>query len=140
MLKWCDVPYWQAADKLKECEELASKRMGGGMGDTDVITAAFSINTPWIRGIYLRNAYLERDLAMLRCVEAVRMYAAGHDGKLPQALSNITEVPISADPVYGRAFSYQVAGGKAVLESSAPPGEPVRDGLRYEITIRQATK
>ena len=135
-LKWCDVPYWQAADKLKESEE-ASRAMGG---DMDVITIAFSINAPWIRLIYLRNAFMERDLAMLRCVEAIRMYAAGHDSKLPQALGDITEVPIPADPVYGRAFSYQVAEGKAVIESPAPPGEAARDGLRYEIAIRQATK
>jgi hypothetical protein len=140
LLKWCDVPYWQAMDKLKECEKLASEAMGRGMGDMDVITAAFSMSTPWIRGIYLRNAYTERDLAMLRCVEAIRMYAAGHDGKLPQALGDITEVPIPIDPVYGRAFSYQMADGRAVLESPAPPGESVKDGLRYEITIRKATK
>ena len=139
MLKWCDVLYWQAADKLKECEE-ASRATGGDMADMDVISAAFSINTPWIRGIYLRNAYLERDLAMLQCVEAIRMYAAGHDGKLPQALNDVTDVPIPADPVYGRAFSYQVADGRAVLESPAPAGEAAKDGLRYEITIRKTTK
>lgn len=139
-LKWCDVPYWQAADKLNECEKRASEEMGRGFADMDVITAAFSINTPWIRGIYLRNAYMERDLAMLRCVEAIRMYAAGHDGKVPQALSDIAEVPIPADPVYGRAFSYRAADGKAVLESPAPPGESAKDGLRYEITIRKTTK
>jgi hypothetical protein len=139
MLKWCDVPYWQAADKLKESEE-ASRSAGGDMADMDGISAAFSINTPWIRGIYLRNAYLERDLAMLRCVEAIRMYGAGHDGKLPQALSDIAEAPIPADPVYGRAFTYQMADGKAVLESPAPAGEPVKGGLRYEITIRKTAK
>jgi hypothetical protein len=138
MLKWCDVPYWQAADKLKACEE-ASRETGGDRGDMDVITMAFSINAPWIRGIYLRNAYMDRDRAMLRCVEAIRMYAAGHDGRLPQALSDIKEVPTPADPVYGRAFSYQLTGGNAVLESPAPQGEAVRDGLRYEIAIRQAT-
>jgi len=136
MLKWCDVPYWQAAARLKEFDE-ASRAMDG---DMDVITMAFSISMPWIRVVYLRNAYMERDLAMLRCVEAIRMYAAGRDSKLPQALSDITEVPIPADPVHGRAFSYQVAEGKAVIESPAPPGEAARDGLRYEIAIRQATK
>ncbi len=139
MLKWIDVPYWQAADKLKECDE-TSRAMGGDMVDMDAISAAFSINTPWIRGIYLRNVLADRDLAMLRCVEAIRMYAAGHDGKLPQALSDITAVPIPADPVYGRGFSYQAADGKAVLESPAPAGEPEKDGLRYEITIRKTTK
>jgi hypothetical protein len=136
MLKWCDVPYWQAAAKLKECDE-ASRTMDQ---DLDVITMAFSISMPWIRGVYLRNAYMDRDLAMLRCLEAIRMYAAGHDSRLPQALSDITEVPVPADPVYGRPFSYHVADGKAVLESPAPAGEPGKDGLRYEITIRKTTK
>jgi hypothetical protein len=74
---------------------------------------------------------------MLSCVEAIRIYAASHAGGLPQTLGDITEVPTPADPIYGRAFSYQVTGGRAVLESPVPPDGSARDGLRYEITIRQ---
>jgi hypothetical protein len=140
LLKWVDVPYWQAMEGLKEAEKGTWEAMGGSRADMDTITGVFAYSIPNIRTICLFNVRVERDLAMLRCVEAIRMYAAGHDGKLPQALSDITEAPIPADPVYGRAFNYQVAGTKAVLESPAPPGEDAKNGLRYEITIRQATK
>lgn len=136
-LRWCDVPYWQATEGLKQCESLARSRDYASM---DVVTAAFSYSAPWIGRIYLLNACAERDLAMLRCVEAIRMYAAGHGGNLPSALEVIKEVPIPADPVHGRVFSYQVANGKAVLESPAPPDVEPRYGLRYEVTVRPATK
>src|SRR5262249_60322398 len=36
---------------------------------------------------------LERNLSALRVVEALRMYAAAHDGKLPDKLSDVTEGP-----------------------------------------------
>jgi hypothetical protein len=141
MLKWCDVPYWQAEAGLMESEKLVNEEMDRIRQDMDVVMAVFDYGMGnRFRWIYFLNTRLERDLAMLRCVEAIRMYAAGHDGKLPQALSDITEVPIPLDPVYGQAFSYQVADGKAVLESPAPSDQSARHGLRYEIAIRHQTK
>jgi hypothetical protein len=140
MLKWCDVPYWQARQGLAKCEKQFNEECGRIQTDMDVIMMAFEYgmrNSLWIHFI---NTRMERDMAMLRCVEAIRLYAAGHEGRLPQALSDITEVPIPPDPVYGRPFSYQVTDGKAVLESAAPPDMSERDGLRYEITLRQTTK
>jgi hypothetical protein len=141
MLKWCDVPYWQAGPGLIKSEKRLHEEMSGIYQDMDVILAVFNYDVGTrFRWIHFLNTRLERDIAMLRCVEAIRMYAAGHEGRLPQALSDITEAPVPLDPVYGRTFSYQVAGGKAVLESPAPPDTSEKDGLRYEIAIRHATK
>ena len=39
---------------------------------------------------------IERRLAALRTIEAIRMFAASHDGKLPAALGDIKEVPVPA--------------------------------------------
>ena len=46
---------------------------------------------------------LDRRVAALRVVEAIRLYAASHDGKLPDALSQITEVPVPGRPCHGKA-------------------------------------
>ena len=39
-------------------------------------------------------------------VEALRMYAAAHDGTLPDKLDDVSEVPVPADPGTGLPFEY----------------------------------
>ena len=80
---------------------------------------------------------LDRDLAILQSVEAIRSYAASHKGQLPQTLAEITEVSVPQDPLRGQAFRYARTGATAVLESPAPPGGEKREELRYEITVKK---
>jgi hypothetical protein len=83
------------------------------------------------------QARVERNLAALRVVEALRMYAAAHDGQLPEKLNDITEVPLPDDPGTGRPFEYSREGGTATLVSQMP-GDPLpNNGVRYRVTIRK---
>jgi hypothetical protein len=76
----------------------------------------------------------ERTIAMLRIVEAIRLYGAAHERRLPDELAEIKDVPVPADPVTGKAFLYQHTSGTAILESPPVPGKPQKDcGVRYEI-------
>ncbi len=93
---------------------------------------------PAVDRVALARARLERKFAGLRCVEAVRLYAAAHDGKLPGTLEEIKDVPVPSDPLTGRPFAYAVRDGRAVLTAPAPVGEPsAENAWRYELTIRQ---
>lgn len=132
-LKWTYVPYTQARDGLKQADEEMSQiwRLEG-----DGLTNPFLTFLPAIQRIRFLDARLAREIAMLRCVEAIRMYAVDHDGKLPRSLAEITAVPVPSDPLSGGAFHYELTGGKAVLESPIPPDGGPTDGLRYEITLR----
>jgi hypothetical protein len=81
---------------------------------------------------------LEQRIALLRHVEALRLYAAEHDGKLPEKLSDI-EVPLPVDPFTGKPFAYKVEGGTAHVRGSPPRGEekiPAYN-VHYEITLRK---
>ena len=40
----------------------------------------------------------ERELDSLQCIEAIRLYVAAHEGKLPPTLEAITDVPVPLDP------------------------------------------
>jgi hypothetical protein len=86
-------------------------------------------------------ARLDRRLAALRCVEAVRLYAAAK-GRLPAALADVTEVPSPADPVSGKPFEYQVSDDVATLAAPLPPGAKPSTLLlfTYEISLRLAEK
>jgi hypothetical protein len=73
----------------------------------------------------------DRQIATLRVIEALRLYAAAHDGQLPKQLSDIGEVPIPDDPVTGLPFEYKLEDGRARLS-----GPTFRDvALNYEVTM-----
>jgi len=133
--KWNYVPYWQAGDRYRQVEETF---FSGELVDKEGPAGwAFWAMFPNLRGVGFLQTRLERDIAMLRCVEALRIYAAGHQGRLPQSLDEVTEVPIPIDPLRGHGFQYRLTGDKAVLESPPPAGhEERRGGVRYEILIR----
>jgi hypothetical protein len=76
---------------------------------------------------------LEQRVALLRCVEALRLYAAAHDGRLPAALAGVG-VPLPVDPLTGKPFAYELDGATARLRAAGKgPGSEVR----YKITIRK---
>jgi hypothetical protein len=79
---------------------------------------------------------LEQRLALLRHVEALRLYATEHNGKLPQTLAEVG-VPLPDDPFTGKPFAYKVEGSTAVLCGSPPRGEGKNPGfnVRYEVTV-----
>ena len=65
------------------------------------------------------------------------MYAAAHDGKLPDKLDDVTEVPIPNDPGTDRPFEYSRGDGDTAKLVSLVPGDPLHNnGLRYRVTIR----
>jgi len=88
---------------------------------------------------------LDRNIAVLQCVEALRLYAGTSDGKFPKELSNITEVDVPLDLVTGKPFVYSLAGSKAVLKGPAPKGAGAEDpkgagaeeALRYELNLKE---
>ena len=132
--KWTYVPYAQAAEGLKESERAASGIWKYGLGS--ILINPFMNTLPAIYRMVFLDGRLARDIAMLRCVEAIRMHAAENNGRLPSSLAEITSVPIPLDPLRGEPFEYERTGSKAILTSPAPPDGHVRDGRRYEITLR----
>jgi hypothetical protein len=93
---------------------------------------------PSIYRVRLAQGRLEQRVALLRHVEALRMYAAGHDGKLPETLADI-DVPLPDDPFTGKPFRYTLDGATAHLRGTPPPGEERNPAynIHYEIVIRK---
>ena len=72
---------------------------------------------------------------MLRCVEAMRLYAAAHDGKLPSKLEEITEVPVPVDPVTGKSFAFKLGDDGVTIEPTTEWVTGLR--RRYELTVKK---
>ena len=98
LLKWWHLPYWQAQEGIEAaCRDLESAKKREIMPIASVILPTAS--APLFA--FVRT---DRQLAALRCIEALRLYAAAHDGKLPATLDDIKEVPIPLNPMTGKPF------------------------------------
>jgi hypothetical protein len=95
---------------------------------------------PAVERVMVAPARIERKIAALRCVEAIRLHAATNGGKLPENLTEVTEVPVPIDPWTGKAFEYRLDGTRAFLTGPTPKGEQpsANNSIHYELTIRLA--
>ena len=93
---------------------------------------------PHIVKLRRTQARLEQQIALLRHIEALRLYAAEHDGKLPAKLSDIS-VPLPIDPVTGKLFVYSVERATAHVRGSWFGGEQKAAGhsVHYEVTLQK---
>jgi hypothetical protein len=133
LFKWCGLPYWEARPGIEQADQRIrqARRRLEGLPFIDALPALQKVASAAVR--------VDRRIAALRCVEAIRLYAAAHEGKLPATLDALTDVPIPIDPATGKAFIYRVAGDRATLSAPPPPGEQANlsNSLHYELTFRR---
>ncbi len=133
IFKWFALPYAQArAGMVKTLGAFEDWASGPGRGNPAAVLL------PALGRAAFVQARLEREIAALRCVEAVRLHAAAHDGQLPAELARIEAVPVPADPVTGKPFGSHVEGKGFVLESTEGLGP--REQLRWVVELREAGK
>jgi hypothetical protein len=134
--KWEQEPYYQVAARLDEVVRTTESLRRFPLGQPAFPFGAYAV--PAVGRIVLIRERLERQFAALRCVEAIRLYAAEHGGKLPVTLAGIKEVPLPVCPVTGQPFTYRLRGETALLSAPEVPAQARRviQPLAYEITIR----
>jgi hypothetical protein len=123
-LKCQNLPYWEALPLLKETDKRrllalddAVQHRGGPA------IPIYALLLPTLSKAIVIRVCNDRRIAVLRCVEAVRLYAAAHDGKLPSSLGEIKDAPAPIDPVTGKAFDYKLVGDRAFLSCTPFPGQ-----------------
>jgi hypothetical protein len=127
--KWHFVPYPEARRGMQQFEERLQKVAAA----REEIIPLATMLLPALQSARLAEARIDRDFAALQILEALRLHAASHDGRLPDRLIEITEVPIPQDPLNGQPFIYRRQGNTAWLESLAPQNFA---SLRYEIQMQ----
>ncbi len=118
LFKWFALPYWQAEAGLDAVEKRLSdsRRQHGGLSAMSFA----SILLPSLSASKAAEARAEQSIALVRTIEAIRLYAAAHDGRLPERLDEITAVPLPVNPITGRTFEYQLKGDAAAVKSLGP--------------------
>jgi len=103
-------------------------------------TGPLPILAEWVPAIQsARHAglRLDRRIAALRAVEALRMQAAVDGGKLPEDWSGLKVVPVPLDPATGAAFSLKMGENGLELVASPVTNIPAAGfELGYRIAIR----
>ncbi|MHC4560103.1 MAG: hypothetical protein ACYS80_22685 [Planctomycetota bacterium] len=87
--------------------------------------------------VHLLMNRLDRNVAALRGIEAIRLYAAAHNGKFPNELSDITQASVSDDPDMQKLIIYRRSGSKAFLEAPTAQGTADKYTFRYELSLKK---
>jgi hypothetical protein len=78
------------------------------------------------------------NLNALQCVEAIRDYAATHDGQLPEKLTDIDTLKLPLDLMNDKPFEYQRTPTGAVLQNELPEGgDQDADIVRYQVVVKK---
>jgi hypothetical protein len=131
-LKAMMLPYWQMESVLMADREKnrANERDRGSL----------FVFSPPLEVARRPQVRMEQRIAMLRCVGALRLYGADHDGHLPARLDDVP-VPLPFDPVTGKSFTYRLDGATATIRG-APTPQTARERLpkinvAYEVTMKK---
>jgi hypothetical protein len=126
------VPWPEARELLDEVQSIERSEAIWNNPDREIFPLAAEL-LPALRLARMVEVRGQRELAVLRLIEALRMHAAENDGQLPAKLADVTCVPVPDNPATGEPFIYQVNGATAVLELPASDG--LNNSARYEITL-----
>jgi hypothetical protein len=134
------LPYWEAKPILEKARARLrpAQPLARALPDQPVLPLAGYL-IPAGDKVLMSRTRLDRRVAALRCIEAVRLHAAAHGGRWPRWLDQVTEAPVPLDPATGKPFDYRVEDGTAYL--SGPdvfPGKPNKySSVRYVLTLRK---
>jgi hypothetical protein len=76
-------------------------------------------------------AKIDRDIAVLRAIEMLRMYAASHNLELPTRLSDVTGAPVPIDAMTGKPIEYELKEDIGVIKVTPLTGRT----RTYEIRV-----
>jgi hypothetical protein len=143
MLKWQNLPYHEAvpgyAELDRELKNLKMQHIGiGAARDVPTGLPLASMLMPAFLRARIAQERVDRKVALLRTIEAIRLHAAANGGKLPAKLEDIKAVPLPIDPLTGKPFDYEAEGNKATLIGPPSPGERSNqtNTLKYELTLK----
>ncbi len=129
LYKWAGVPYWQSIEGLGRSID----RFRDTKTDNPLLTLVPRVNSQ-----LLVFALRDREAALLQCVEALRAYAADHEGTFPASLEALApDTPAPVDPVLGKPFEYRLEDGMVILKAASPwPGSEGSE-REYRISVKR---
>lgn len=131
------LPYPRGRAELARID--AGLKAARGEAAGDVVFNVAGLLMPAMAKVHESHGRLERKVAALRAVEAVRLHLAANGGVPPKSLADITAVPVPEDPNTGKPFEYAATPTGFTLTGPPPEGETpgANNAIRYELTVRK---
>ena len=135
MIKWNSIPYPVARKRIKELDASIKKPEPSVLSPLPLGTFSAMI-LPAVSRVMEASPKMERRIAALRIIEAIRMQAA-FDKAWPDSLEKVTIVPVPADPFTGKAFAFKKEGKKITITAVVPEGEKpsAHNNFTYELEL-----
>ncbi len=132
ILKALTVPPWQGMSLM---EEATQPFQAAGETGNPFLALLLNVATK----TYSAHVRVGHQIAGFRAAEALRLYAAAHDGKPPAKWADITDVPLPIDPATGKGFDelYEVKDGVGVLLLPPFPQNIPTLGRRFELAPKR---
>jgi len=132
-VKLFDLPYSVGSVEMRK--NRAKRESYTKQHRSDLFLTTFKLLDPALEKTYVAGHRSRRRVAMFRIVEAVRLYAAGYDGKLPATLADVG-LPLPLDGSTGKLFEYETIGNGFRLIGPPAEGETVSINTAITMTIR----
>jgi hypothetical protein len=128
--KWAHLPLWQVLANSNHNRTPDAMR-----AELNRYGWCSALATKKLPSVYARAAEgrCGQMIALLQTVEAIRMYGAAHDGRLPPSLDELS-VPPGIEPFTGKPVDYEFYRTHAVLNGHALPGK------RHRLVLRMAER
>ncbi len=127
-LKWSFLDYSSLRSNKKYSDhERRGREQSANLGWA---AAPAELVGPAILQVWESSIRIEASIALLQTIEAIRMYAAENENRLPHQLSALP-YPAPADPATGQPIKYQLDGETALLTWEGP-------GIAYRLKIQLA--
>jgi len=110
------VPYWQAKREIERIVDQVRRLLEETGLPQEAGRLTLALPAYGLQHYRASVTRTQRYVAGLRVVEAIRLYAAEHNGKLPQRLEDIREVPIPVNPMTGKLFKYRTEERYVILD------------------------
>lgn len=127
--KLAHLPFHKAQPLLDAAEEQVS-----GVGAAPGMLAELLL--PTFSRVLASPYRLERQIAALRIVEAVRDHAADHGGEPPASLAEV-RLPIPEDPMTGEPFAYAAQGQTFTITARQYDEADIHSGFIWRVTLRR---
>lgn len=137
------LPYWQSEPQILRVWHALKPDRSPALDNpliqslTVVVDNHVNYTLPAVLRIRYELERPSRQIALLRTIEALRDYAAIHEGQPPERLEQITELPLPIDSLTNKPFAYRLDGRVATLDAPPPFGRSVYSGWRYVLTFEK---
>jgi hypothetical protein len=128
------VPFTRSIEMARRLDQKMEAARLFGVGENREILPLATLLVPALQVCRGAQVRLAREVASIRVIEALRMYAAEHNGQFPKRLEDMDKFPVPINPATEKPFEYRLEGATAILELPTSDGLPIGN-RRYEIQI-----